>query len=62
MFSPSGFGRDKKAAPIWVHDFPRVSILKPLKNLVDDLAENLESYFSLDYPNYEIIFGVDSHG
>ncbi len=39
--------------------FPRVSILKPMKNLVDELAENLESYFSLDYPNYEIIFGLD---
>ncbi len=40
--------------------FPRVTILKPLKNLVDDLAENLESYFTLDYPNYEIIFGLDT--
>ena len=40
--------------------FPRVSVLKPLKNLVDELAENLESYFTLDYPNYEIIFGLDS--
>ncbi len=42
------------------HYFPRVSILKPMKYLVDDLAENLESYFSLNYPNYEIIFGVDT--
>lgn len=42
------------------HYFPRVSILKPMKNLVDDLAENLESYFLLNYPNYEIIFGVDA--
>jgi ceramide glucosyltransferase len=40
--------------------FPRVSILKPMKNLVDDLAANLESYFTLDYPNYELIFGLDS--
>jgi ceramide glucosyltransferase len=39
--------------------FPLVSILKPMKNLVDDTAENLESYFTLDYPNYEIIFGLD---
>jgi ceramide glucosyltransferase len=42
------------------HYFPWVSILKPMKNLVDDLAENLESYFTLNYPNYEIIFGVDT--
>ncbi|MBN2346129.1 MAG: hypothetical protein JXO51_07030, partial [Candidatus Aminicenantes bacterium] len=40
--------------------FPRVSVLKPMKNLVDDIAVNLESYFTLDYPNYELIFGLDS--
>jgi len=40
--------------------FPRVSILKPMKNRVDEIEENLESYFSLDYPNYEIIFGLDN--
>jgi ceramide glucosyltransferase len=40
--------------------FPRVSLLKPIKNLVDELAENLESYFCLDYPNYEIVFGLDT--
>ncbi len=40
--------------------FPRVSILKPMKNLVDDITANLESYFTLDYPNYELIFGLDS--
>lgn len=39
--------------------FPDVSILKPMKNLVDDIARNLESYFTLNYPNYEIIFGLD---
>ncbi|MBN2400735.1 MAG: glycosyltransferase [Candidatus Aminicenantes bacterium] len=31
-----------------------------MKNMVDDLAENLESYFTLNYPNYEIIFGMDT--
>jgi ceramide glucosyltransferase len=40
--------------------FPRVSIMKPMKNLVDDITANLESYFTLDYPNYEIIFGLDT--
>lgn len=40
--------------------FPKVSILKPLRKLDDQLEKNLESYFLLDYPRYEILFGIDS--
>ena len=40
--------------------FPLVSILKPIRKLDDQLEKNLESYFFLDYPCYEILFGVDS--
>jgi ceramide glucosyltransferase len=39
---------------------PRVSILKPLAGIDDELAENLASFAELDYPDYEIILGVAS--
>lgn len=38
------------------------SVLKPLAGAEPDLAENLESFFDLDYPDYEILFAASKAG
>jgi ceramide glucosyltransferase len=37
---------------------PPLTIFKPLKGLDEGLEENLRSFFHLDYPVYQLIFGV----
>ncbi|MEW6056404.1 MAG: ceramide glucosyltransferase [Bdellovibrionota bacterium] len=38
-----------------------VSVLKPLKGADHDLRKNLETFFKLDYPEYELIFSVANY-
>jgi ceramide glucosyltransferase len=37
---------------------PPVTVFKPLKGLDEELETNLRSFFRLDYPTYQLIFGV----
>lgn len=47
----------KKSNP--THDFqPAVSILKPVYGLDPELIENLRSFCKQDYPEYQVVFGV----
>ncbi len=49
--------RERPAAPAAL---PPISILKPLKGADPGLARNLESFYGLDYPDYEIVFSFAS--
>jgi ceramide glucosyltransferase len=37
---------------------PPVTIFKPLKGMDEGLEENLRSFFEIDYPVYQLVFGV----
>jgi ceramide glucosyltransferase len=53
------FRRGKKPAGAEAREYPFASLLKPVKNVDDDMTANLESFYRLDYPSYEVLFAVD---
>jgi ceramide glucosyltransferase len=42
-----------------IRDLPPVSLLIPIRGLDDGLEENLTSFYESDYPDLEVLFGVD---
>ena len=61
LWSAAAFLREREAgegsAPTW--EVPPVSILKPLKGTDPEMYESFRSHCLQDYPQYEIIFGVN---
>ncbi len=53
------FRQGKRSADKGARKYPFVSLLKPVRGIDDDMASNLESFYRLDYPAYEILFAVD---
>ena len=53
------FRKGRHATKREPREYPFVSLLKPVKAVDDDLTANLESFYRLDYPAYEILFAVD---
>ena len=62
MFLSFFYWKERKKDLTSFEFYPKVSILKPIKNIDDGLKENIESFFNIDYPNYEIIFGLNDCG
>ncbi len=50
--------REQAAREIPVDALPPVTIFKPVHGMEEQLAENLDSFFHQDYPDYEIVFGA----
>ncbi len=50
----------RRSPPGVLRQTPRVSILKPLAGIDDELEDNLSSFAALEYPDYEIVLGIAS--
>jgi ceramide glucosyltransferase len=58
-FHRAAAAQRRQAQSIPKSSMPPVTLLKPVHGLESNLKENIESFFNLDYPAYEIIFGAD---
>ncbi len=52
------YSRKRAVKTLKTHEMPPVSVLKPVKGLESGLRDNLERFFNLDYPQYELLFSV----
>ena len=59
LWGAAKFLREQKAAGEGVQALPPISILKPLKGTDPEIYESFRSHCLQDYPEYEIIFGVN---
>lgn len=50
----------RRGQPLAAYQTPAITIIKPLCGADPDLFANLESFFQLDYPVYQIIFCMES--
>ena len=53
-----GLGRALQYRPE-THYLPPISVLKPLCGNDPSLEDNLRTFFELDYPKYQLVFGVE---
>jgi ceramide glucosyltransferase len=62
LFAMAALLRVSRRRPNLPDSTPPVTIFKPLKGVDEDLEDNLRSFFQLDYPTYQLVFGAVDPG